>query len=959
MDRVSDVPGSVEFGRFWVVPHRRQLLADGRPIKLGGRAFDVLMALIEASGAVVGKEALMKRTWPGRIVEENRLQAEISALRRVFGPDRELIRTVGGRGYQFTGEIRVRSADVGEREVSGAIPAPAEPSRPLTNLPEPVSELIGREADLSEVMELVATQRLITLIGEGGIGKTRLGLAVGRKLVPEFADGVWVAELAPLADPDLVPVTVARALGFEFVGGVMSPERIANAIGPKQLMLVLDNCEHVIEAAANMADALLRSSRTVRVLATSREQLRTEGECLYRVPPLSVPAEGTADVEEVLQHSAVRLFVARARAGDPRFSPDGRIAAAAGAICRRLDGIPLAIELAAARGAALGVEELASRLDDRFHLLTGGRRTALPRHQTLRATIDWSYELLPESERIVLRRLAIFAGGFTLAATTAVTTGTEINSFEVVDCVASLVAKSLVSPEIGDGTGRYRLLETTRAYALEKLTKSSELESVAQRHAEYYRELFERAEAEWKTRPTNNWLADYTHQIDNLRAALDWSFSTSGNAPIGVTLTIASVPLWFQMSLMEECRRYVEKALSSIEPRAGGDAHLAMRLFAGLGASLFLTEGTLPETGAAWTNALEIAESLGDTEYQAGALWGLYACHIASGECRMALAFAQRFRSLAAKTSNPANLLIGDRMTGFVLHYLGNLADARLHIDRMLDRYVAPLQRSPTIGFQFDQSVLARIALARILWLQGYPDQAMRTAQRGVEDARALDPALSLCNVLAEAACPVAHLVGDVAALQHFVAMLLDQSARHALTVWQAWGRIFEGMLLITRDEVVSGLDLLRTALSALRETPYLMRYTASLGALAEGLRRVGQAAQGIAAIDEALSISDQNEERWYIAELLRIKGELLLLEGATEGSAAAEDHFRQALDWARRQGALSWELRAATSLARLWRDQGRSKDGYELLAPIYDRFTEGFGTTDLRTAKALIGDLR
>jgi predicted ATPase len=724
-------------------------------------------------------------------------------------------------------------------------------------------------------------------------------------------------------------------------------------------MLVLDNCEHVIEAAANMADALLRSARTVRMLATSREPLRTAGECLYRVPPLSFPAEGTADVDEVLQHSAVRLFVARARAGDPHLSPDRRIAAAAGAVCRRLDGIPLAIELAAARGAALGIEELASRLDDRFHLLTGGRRTALARHQTLRATIDWSYELLPESERIVLRRLAIFAGGFTLAAASAVATSPEINALEVVDCVANLVTKSLLTPGVGDAPARYRLLETARAYALEKLTKSSELESVAQRHAEYYRDLFERAEAEWETRPTSDWLADYAWQIDNLRAALDWSFSTSGNPSIGVTLTVASVPLWFQMSMMEECRRYVEKALPGLEPRANEDAYLAMRLFAALGASLFLTEGTLPETGAAWTKALKVAESLGDTEYQAGALWGLYACHISSGECRMALAFAQRFRSLAANTSNPANLLIGDRMTGFVLHYLGDLADARLHIDRMLDRYIAPVQRSHTIGFQFDQSVLARIALARILWLQGFPDQAIRTAQRGVEDARALDTALALCNVLAEAACPVAYLVGDVAALEHFVVMLLDQSGRHALTAWQAWGRIFEGMLLITGDEIVSGLDLLGTALSELRETRYLVRYTASLGALAEGLGRVGQIAQGIAAIDEALSISERNEERWYFAELLRIKGELRLAEGATRGAAAAEDHFRQALDWAHRQGALSWELRAATSLARLWRDQDRSKDAYELLARIYHRFTEGFETADLRTAKALIGDLR
>ena len=292
--------------------------------------------------------------------------------------------------------------------------------------------------------------RLITLVGAGGVGKTRLSFEVARQLRPQFADGVWVAELAPLSDPELVPVTVATALGVTLVSGAPSPERVASALGAKRILLVLDNCEHVIEAAARMAEALLRADPLACVLASSREPLRLPGEFVYRVPSLEVPAEGTQDEEDLLRAGAVRLFVARARAAEPHFSAERRLATMA-AICRQLDGIPLAIELAAARTAALGVEGLAARLDDRFRLLTGGHRTALPRHQTLQATLDWSYELLPESERVVLRRLAIFAGAFSLEAATAVAAEAAISASDVVDCITNLVAKSLLTATVGGG----------------------------------------------------------------------------------------------------------------------------------------------------------------------------------------------------------------------------------------------------------------------------------------------------------------------------------------------------------------------------------------------------------------------------------------------------------------------------------------------------------------------------
>src|SRR5438105_4126049 len=345
---LAQAPAAIEFGRFRVLPHRRELLVEGRPLELGGRAFDVLLALIEASRAVVSKDALMHRVWPDRIIEENSLQAQISALRRAFANDRDLIRTIAGRGYQLTGQIRTVSARP-NAQASAGMPQPTPtPSRPPTNLPEPVSELIGRDVELAEILDLSASHRLVTLAGAGGIGKTRLSLEVARRLLPQFADGVWAIELAPLSDPELVPVALATALGLDLASGTASPGSVANALRSKQLMLVLDNCEHVVDAAAQMAEALLRANPGTRVIATSREPLRAEGEWVYPVPPLAVPTEGNPDSKDLLRYGAVRLFVERARAAAPYFSPDARVAAAIGGICRRLDGIPLAIELAAA-----------------------------------------------------------------------------------------------------------------------------------------------------------------------------------------------------------------------------------------------------------------------------------------------------------------------------------------------------------------------------------------------------------------------------------------------------------------------------------------------------------------------------------------------------------------------------------------------------------------------------------
>jgi predicted ATPase/DNA-binding winged helix-turn-helix (wHTH) protein len=952
----AEWPVAIEFGRFRILPHRRELLAEDRPLELGGRAFDVLMALIEASGAVVSKDALMNRVWPNRIVEENTLHAQISALRRAFAADRDLIRTIAGRGYQFTGAIRTVSAGSNAPAFADTLNPLSTSSRPPTNLPEPVSELIGRDVVLHDILDLSASHRLVTLVGAGGIGKTRLGFEVARRLLPRFADGVWAIELAPLSDPELVPVAIATALGLELASGTASPLSVANAVRSKQLLLVLDNCEHVVDAAARMVESLLRVNPSASVIATSREPLRAEGEWVYPVPPLAVPAEGSSDGEDPLRYGAVRLFVERARAAAPSLSPDARTAPAVAEICRRLDGIPLAIELAAARAAALGIEGLAARLDDRFRLLTRGHRTAMPRHQTLRATLDWSYELLTEPERVVQRRLAVLAGAFSLQAATAIAADDEIAASEVVDCVANLVAKSLVAADGAGAKMRYRLPETTRAYAIEKLAQAGEFNAAARRHARRYLDLFESAEAEVKTRPTGEWLADYVPRIDNLRVALDWAFSPGGDASIGVALTAAAVPLWMHLSLMEECSGRVERALAAVAAGAGRDARREMQLYAALAASLMYTRGAVSEVSAAGTKALEIAENLDDAEYQLRSLWALWSFHVNFAQQGVALTLARRFHTLAMEWSEPDDRLTGERMIGTSQYYLGDLLSARRHLEYTLAHYVAPTQKQQIGRFEVDQRSAARAYLARIMWLQGLPDQAMRTAEISVADARETDHEISLGLALAMAACPIALFMGDLAAAEHYVEMLLDHSTRHALAHWHAFGRSFQGALLIRRGDLSSGLRLLRAGFDEPGAAGSIPRFFTFL--MAEALGGAGQIADGLAAIEEAIVRSEQSEERWPTAELLRIKGELFLLQGGPEAAAAAEGLFRQALDWARRQGALSWELRCATSLARLWRNQGRSNVARELLAPVYARFTEGFDTADLKAAKALLNDL-
>ncbi len=940
---------SFRFGRFAVLPHRRQLLADDQPIKLGGRAFDILMTLLETPGAVVDRDTLIRRVWPGRIVEENVLWVQVSALRAALGTERDLIHTVAGRGYQFAGEISELSAGAAVDPVRTAIA-----TLPPTNLPEVVSDLIGRDDDLRGLLGLATNHRLVTLTGAGGIGKTRLAFAVSRQLRSRFADGVWVAELAPLSEGALVPGTVAAAVGLEVPGGEMSSDSVADALGRKTMLIVLDNCEHVVGAAARMAEALLRANPAVSVIATSREPLLVDGEWVTSVPALAVPAEDVEHDGDPLEFGAVQLFCERVRAVQPSFAPDRRLASQIGAICRRLDGIPLAIELAAPRAATLGVEELAGRLDDRFQLLTGGRRTALPRHQTLRATLDWSYELLPESERVALRRLAVFAGPFGLEGAGAVIASPEVTSANVIECLSNLVTKSLVSVEASATLGRYQLLETTRAYAHEKFVESGERKQIARRHAEYYRDLFERVEIERERQPSGERLVAYGRQIDNLRAALDWSFSSEGDPSVGIALTAATERIWMDLGLAEELRRRAEQALTVLSEGAKPDDWREMKLNAALGAALSRTTVPVSEWAMAWSTVLEIAERLDDADYQLRALYGLNAAYSIAEQHSVALQWAERYRALAKRLNLPERL-IGERMVGVSKFFLGDLPAARRHFERVLTDNPRTHHRPHQISYQAETRLTVCQILSRTLWQQGLPDQATRMAESAVEEAGAIKDVVTMCDALYGGGCIVALWNGDLDRAEQYTTMLLDYSTRWSLPRWLRVGRCYESVLAMKRGDIHGGLRLLQTVVGQqngiLNLSTVRMMF---LGDIAENLGRAGRISEGLAATETAIKQCEAQGGSWIIAELLRVSGELVLLQGGS-GAAAAEHYFRQALKWARRQGARSWELRAATSLAQWLRSQGRAAEALALLQPIYGRFTEGFDTADLKAAKAVL----
>ena len=796
------------FGRFELQPEERRLLEGDVPIALRPHAFDLLVALVEHAGSLVTKDELLERVWRTVVVEENTLQAHVSALRKVLGP--ESIATVTGRGYRFVQHVEQCSATAGAAR--DAVAAPPH------NLPHALTRFIGRDREMAELRRLLGTTRLLTLTGFGGTGKTRLALEVARHVVPEYRGGVWLVELAALADPVLLPQTLANVLGVREQAGTLVMDSVVQHLASRHALLVLDNAEHLLDACAHMTEALLVRCARLTILVTSRERLGITGELAYAVPSLSIPDDvPNPTAESVAAHESARLFIDRARLQQPDFTLTDENAAALASICRRLDGIALALELAVPRLRVLTLEQLRDRLDHRFQLLTEGSRTALPRHRTLQSLIDWSHDMLSDAEKSLLHRVSAFLGGWTLEAAERVCVGGGLAAADLLDLLASLVEKSLVLIEEHQGAVRYRLLETIRAYAYARLQCSAEHAGVLARHLDHFVDMADQGHRHELAADATAWLDRIERERDNFRAALRWGCQCAG--PVGErALRLAGLLAWFWVlrGHFAEGREWVSAALAAGEGTS--DAEALARGLRALGA-LALMQGDVADARRAYERALEIERSRGDRRQLGIALYNV-ACLVTLqerySEARALFEQAQSIhrelgdRAMTAMCVGNLAMLVtdhaaarayleealsiwrdlGDWRTSFALYGLGVLAyvegDPRA-AELLLEESLALARKAgsrPTAAWTL--SVLGRVA-----YEQGDQQRAARlltevlTIQRDLGDLSNLGNSLEGCAAVALTASgplAAASLWGQAEALRERMGASPTQPYRRKAT---------------------------------------------------------------------------------------------------------------------------------------------------------------------------------
>jgi predicted ATPase/DNA-binding winged helix-turn-helix (wHTH) protein len=633
------------FGPFRLSTTKRLLEKGGVRVRLGSRPLDILIALVERPAEVVSKKELIAKVWPDLVVDEGSLRFHVSALRKALGQGQSgtrYVTNVSGRGYCFVAPI------------SRAANPPALLSNSLAHspigLPPSPTRMVGRDETVQRISEELAARRFLTIVGPGGIGKTTVASAVSHTMLAAFDGAVHYVDFGPLGSPSLVANRVASTVGLP--GNFDDPLAALPAfLRDRRMLLVLDSCEHLIETIAPLAERIYREAPEVHILATSREPLQVEGEQVHRLRPLAFPDEDAPLTAAcALTFPAVQLFVERAASHGGGFQLNDAEAPIVGKVCRRLDGIALALELAAGRVGVYGIKGIASLLDSPCRLLWRGRRTAASRHQTLSAMLDWSYNLLPEAERVILRRLSVFVGAFSLEAAQFVAAGDVLEREQVAEAIAALSTKSLVAVETDHTGALYRLLDTTRAYFLAKTVDGGERNTIAQRHAIYYREFLERIEIASLTGSKNNGAIEAWRHLSNVRAALEWSFSEQGDKEIGTALAAASAPLFFELSLLTECRFWMERAIAEHGDR--GDRR-EMELKEALAVSLMFVKGNSEEVYSALTTALSLARALELPYHQMRLFAAQHTFLIRTGDFRGAAAAAEQNETVAKRTADP------------------------------------------------------------------------------------------------------------------------------------------------------------------------------------------------------------------------------------------------------------------------------------------------------------------
>lgn len=945
----SREPEQITFGPFRLSPGARLLTEEGRPVGIGGRALDLLLALIERPGRVFSKRELVSRVWPDVVVEESSLRFQMAGLRKALGDGRNgarYIATQVGVGYAFVGQVNNgQIASEARPSLSGDLRAGAPRLSYLSRaeaLP-PRVRLIGREADIELVLGLLAEPKLLTIVGAGGSGKTALAVETGHRLSREGCE-VNFADLSSFADASLVPSAFAGALGIL----VQTEDPLAALLAQietRELVLIIDNCEHLVDAVSRIAERIVEAAPRVSILATSREPLRARNEQVHWLGPLQCPADATAlTLEELSGFPAVELFLERAAAGNAAFETSVGEARLIAEMCRRLDGLALPIELTAMRAALHGVEATFTDLGKRLSLLWSGRRTAVPRQQTLQATLDWSYDLLPEVEQRTLERLSVFWGPFPVDAARLVVADGGIDTQAAAAAVDNLVAKGLIVPDRSKHPDFYRLLEMTRAFAKEKhsVRGAEDVQDTSRRHAAYYlagltqaapasEEGFERA-ARWSS------------QLGNLRSALAWSFGPHGDLEIGVPLAAVSIPLLLSLSLLVECRDWCEQAIARLDDRHRGTAS-EMELQAALGLTLMFTRGSVDEAEVALRRALAISQALADTWGQLRLLARLQIFFERIGDFRSSMMWAQQAVEVAKDIDRPEAIAVAASLAGVSQHLMGNQALARPELENAM-RLSLPSRRSWTLHYGFDYRNRSGIALSRTLWLQGYPDQARQQVEQTISEAAALDHPVTYCIALLGAV----SLYLWMEELDQAAATLDEFSRSSELNGLGPNIAALEGLrgaLAIKMGHPQEAIASIRTSLARLQSNRYEMLTTTFEMALVEGYLESGRGSEALDLVQRAIERCKNGGDGFALPELLRMQSRIPNPSCGRAGRS--EELLLEALASARQQGARAWEVRCASDLARLWIGRGRLSDAFELIAPLHRSPSEGRDTRDMR----------
>jgi predicted ATPase/DNA-binding winged helix-turn-helix (wHTH) protein len=935
------------FGPYRLFPSLRRLERAARAIELGSRAFDILCVLVEHAGEIVTNRELMARVWGRVLVGEGSLRFHINALRNTLAQDNlgaEYVKNVARRGYYFVAPVQRTAVEP---------PASTDPTRvELGKLPRRPGRIVGRTAEIQDLVALLGETRFITIVGSGGVGKSTVAVEVAYLLHEQF-DLVRFVDLETIEDASLVASAVASALGL-IVASANPVSSLIAYLREKRALLIFDSCERVLEGAAMLAEQIFDGSPRTSILATSQEALRAEGERTYLLNPLAAPAEETQlTPEDAIRYPAVELFVSRARETVTQFELTVSNVAAIGAICHRVDGIPLAIELAAGRAGTLALPTILALLNSQFSLTWPGRRTAAQRHRTLGAAIAWTVELLDERERVLLRRLAIFSGPFTLEAAQQVTSGSALPVGAIAEALSNLVAKSLVSsssldqitqPGSLEQSTHFWLLGGTRAFARQMMEDGGEADEVARRHAIYLCEFLERTYAgssefahaeEWRS---------HAAYLTNVRAALDWGHRRRGETELLPRLAAATGPFLLDLSLLSECVQWASIGLGALGSERG--SRLELELQASLGLALLFSRGSVEEARIALTRGLELAGEQRDHYNQMRMLGALNSYLQRPGDLHRALNLAEQAKEVAASLNDPAFSALADWLQGATADLVGDHATARRLGERAWSGPpLTSLVKRVRFGFD-DHRIRALCGWARSLWLLGLADEARTAIPRVAREAeRSGHPIPS-----ARALCMLTHIwlwTGDWDAAEEYSRRLIAHAEEHSLRGAYASARGLQGQLSLERGDARAGLQAL------LEATEFVALRVHFSEPLARAYAQLGRIDEALVAIDRALEANEGAGGSWSSPEFLRVKGSLLA-EHVDSRRVEAQALFRQSLARARQHGSLAWELRTTMSLVRC--DQS-SKATLALLKECYSKFSQGFETRDLILARQLLAE--